>query len=53
MLQHQVKSPRHLLDIGAPVAAGTSLCMQGPPGSLTDVVTRKAAQNPVSWLPSV
>ena len=27
--------------------------MQGPPGSLTDVVTRKAAQNPVSWLPSV
>jgi hypothetical protein len=42
-----------LARIGAPVAAGTSLFMQGPPGSLTDVVTRKAAQNPVSWLPSV
>ena len=42
-----------LARIGAPAAAGTALFMQGAPGSLTDVVTRKAAQNPVSWLPSV
>ena len=42
-----------LARIGTPVAAGTALFMQGAPGSLTDVVTRKAAKNPVSWLPSV
>jgi hypothetical protein len=42
-----------LARIGAPAAAGTALFMQGAPSSLTDVVTRKAAQNPVSWLPSV
>lgn len=42
-----------LTRIGAPVAAGTALFMQGAPGSLTNVITRKAAQNPVSWLPSV
>jgi hypothetical protein len=39
--------------IAAPVAAGSALFMQGKPGSLTDVATRKAASNPVSWLPSV
>jgi len=39
--------------IAAPVAAGGALFMQGKPGSLTDVVTRKAAANPVPWLPSV
>jgi len=39
--------------IAAPVAAGSALFMQGNPGSLTDVVTRKAAANPVPWLPSV
>lgn len=39
--------------IAAPVAAGSALYMQGKPGSLTDVVTRKAAANPVPWLPSV
>lgn len=39
--------------IAAPVAAGGALLMQGRPGSLTDVITRKAAANPVSWLPSV
>jgi len=42
-----------LARIGAPAVAGTALFMQGAPGSLTDVVTRKAAENPVSWLPSV
>lgn len=42
-----------LARIGAPVAAGTALFMQGTPGSLTDTLTLKAAQNPVSWLPSV
>jgi len=39
--------------IVAPVAAGSALFMQGKPGSLTDIVTRKAAANPVPWLPSV
>lgn len=36
-----------------PVATGAALFTQGAPGSLTDVVTRKAAQNPISFLPSV
>jgi len=39
--------------IVAPVAAGSALFMQGKPGSLTDIATRKAAANPVPWLPSV
>jgi hypothetical protein len=39
--------------IAAPVAAGAALFAQGKSGSLSDVVTRKAAANPVSWLPSV
>jgi hypothetical protein len=47
----QVVTP--MAKIAAPVAAGGALFMQGRPGSLTDVVTRKAAANPVSWLPSV
>lgn len=37
----------------APVFAGGALFMQGKPGSLTDVLTKKAAANPVSWLPAV
>jgi hypothetical protein len=37
----------------APVTTGGALFMQGQPGSLTDVVTKKAAENPISWLPSV
>lgn len=41
------------VQLAAPVAAGSALFMQGKPGSLTNVVTRKAANNPVSWLPSV
>jgi len=36
-----------------PVATGAALFSQGAPGSLTDVVTKKAAQNPISFLPSV
>lgn len=47
----QVVTP--MARIAAPVAAGGALFMQGRPGSLTDVVTRKAAANPISWLPSV
>lgn len=39
--------------IAAPAAAGSALFMQGKPGSVTDVITRKAAANPVPWLPSV
>jgi hypothetical protein len=39
--------------IAAPLAAGAALFTQGKSGSLSDVVTRKAAANPVSWLPSV
>jgi hypothetical protein len=37
----------------APIFAGGALAMQGKSGSLTDVLTNKAAANPVSWLPSV
>lgn len=37
----------------APIAIGAALFSQGKPGSITDVITRKAAQKPVSWLPSV
>lgn len=37
----------------APIFAGGALFMQGKPGSLTDVLTKKAAANPTSWLPSV
>jgi hypothetical protein len=37
----------------APVAAGAALFTQGQPGSLTDVITRKTASRPVSWLPAV
>lgn len=39
--------------LAGPVATGVALFTQGSPGSLTDVITRKAAQNPVSFLPSV
>lgn len=39
--------------LAGPVATGAALFAQGAPGSLTDVLTRKAAQNPVSFLPSV
>jgi hypothetical protein len=39
--------------IAAPVLTGGALFMQGQPNSLTDVVAEKAAQNPISWLPSV
>ena len=39
--------------LAGPVATGAALFTQGAPGSLTDVITRKAAQNPVSFLPSV
>ena len=38
--------------LAGPVATGAALFTQGAPGSLTDVITRKAAQNPVSFLPS-
>lgn len=37
----------------SPVLTGAAIFAQGRPGSLTDVVTRKAASNPVPWLPSV
>lgn len=39
--------------VAAPIVTGSSLFMQGKPGSLTDVLTKKAAANPVSWLPAV
>lgn len=39
--------------ITTPIATGAALFAQGQPGSLTDVITRKAAASPVSWLPSV
>jgi hypothetical protein len=38
--------------IASPVATGVGLLSQGTTGSLTDVIAQKAAQNPVSWLPS-
>jgi hypothetical protein len=36
-----------------PAGTGAALFAQGQSGSLTDVLTRKAAQNPVSFMPSV
>ena len=36
-----------------PAGTGAALFAQGQRGSLTDVLTRKAAQNPVSFMPSV
>jgi hypothetical protein len=39
--------------IAAPIAVGSALFTQGNSRSLTDVLTKKAAKNPVSWLPSV
>jgi hypothetical protein len=42
-----------VLNVVAPVFAGGALFMQGKPGSLTDVLTKKAGDNPVSWLPSI
>lgn len=39
--------------LAGPVATGTALFGQGQTGSLTDVLARKAAANPVSWMPSV
>lgn len=42
-----------LARIAAPITTGATLFAQGQPGSLTDVITRKAAANPVPWLPSV
>lgn len=41
------------LRIASPIFTGAALVGQGKTGSLTDVVTKKAAANPVSWLPSV
>jgi hypothetical protein len=39
--------------VAGPAATGAALFAQGQSGSLTDVLTRKAAQNPVSFMPSV
>jgi hypothetical protein len=35
-----------------PAATGAALFAQGQSGSLTDVLTRKAAQNPISFMPA-
>jgi hypothetical protein len=40
-------------NLAAPVVTGAALFMQGKPGSLTDILSKKAANNPVSWLPAV
>lgn len=42
-----------ILSKASPVLTGAALFTQGTPGSLTDVVTQKAAANPISFLPSV
>ena len=47
------KSIAPVAGVAAPIVTGSSLFMQGKPGSLTDVLTKKAAANPVSWLPTV
>lgn len=39
--------------LAGPVTTGAALFGQGLTGSLADVLTRKAATNPVSWLPAV
>lgn len=48
-----VRAAAPVARLAGPVATGAALFAQGQPGSLTDVITRKAAANPVSWLPSV
>lgn len=40
------------LRIASPVFTGTALVGQGREGSLTDVITKKAAENQISFLPS-
>ena len=42
-----------ILSKASPVLTGAAIFTQGTPGSLTDVVTQKAAANPISFLPSV
>lgn len=37
--------------LAGPVATGAALFSQGAPGSLTDVITRKAAANPIPFTP--
>jgi len=42
-----------VLRFAGPVATGAALFGQGSSGSLTNFAARKAAQHPISWLPSV
>jgi len=42
-----------LVRFAGPVGVGYSALSQGTKGSLTDILTKKAAENPVSYLPSV
>lgn len=41
-----------MVRLAGPAAIGAALFGQGQTGSLTDVLARKAAANPVSWMPS-
>jgi len=48
-----VKAVAPIARLAGPVATGAALIGQGRTGSLTDVLAKKAANNPVSWLPAV
>lgn len=48
-----VRAAAPVARLAGPVATGAALFGQGQTGSLTDVLARKAAANPVSWMPSV
>lgn len=48
-----VRAAAPVARLAGPVATGAALFNQGQTGSLTDVLARKAAANPVSWMPSV
>jgi len=48
-----VRAAAPLSRFAGPVATGAALFGQGRPGSLTDVITRKAAENPIPFTPRV
>lgn len=47
-----VRATAPVARLAGPAAIGAALFSQGQTGSLTDVLARKAAANPVSWMPS-
>ena len=48
-----VRAAAPLVRLAGPVGVGAALLSQGQKGSLTDVITRKAAENPIPFTPRV